>query len=432
MKQMSAARVVALCAGCLAWSAWGGRASAAAAAGGHVEDGTVQSRGGLVVFQFDDGSAGHYTHAFPILEKYGLKGSFGVVTGRLDRSWSLSTAQVMEMHRAGHETHDHTPDHNAAFWGNPANRDAWVRQTEESRRILRAMGIETRGWNQPGGEGQAWTPELRATLAPYFDYAAGRVALRPEQAGNIHWHLRDDPLSLGRGGIGSWGYNGGQGDPAKETACVRTRIADALQQGLVAIPLWHAVKDEDGTAAGLEAICRFVSENHLPTLRMADAVRAIRNPRQFFPRTVEQMPNPTFAVDLDANGRPDGYSGCRYAPADVAAPGPGRAVCGGQGMSTWIYGPETGRSELCFAVRSAGPAVRQVTPVLTFIEVDSRYEYHWPSPLRCAPAAAGAAWTTYRAIVTVGPDVDRIRIDFEVDDPEQVYLADPSWRVLDE
>ena len=33
------------------------------------------------MLQFDDGTIGHYTHAFRILEKYGLKGSFGVVTG---------------------------------------------------------------------------------------------------------------------------------------------------------------------------------------------------------------------------------------------------------------------------------------------------------------------------------------------------------------
>jgi peptidoglycan/xylan/chitin deacetylase (PgdA/CDA1 family) len=49
-------------------------------------------RMGIVVFQFDDGSVGHYTHAFRILQKYSLKGSFGVVTGILDgsrgRRWS--------------------------------------------------------------------------------------------------------------------------------------------------------------------------------------------------------------------------------------------------------------------------------------------------------------------------------------------------------
>lgn len=34
----------------------------------------MQERLGMVVFQFDDGSAGHYTYGFRILEKYDLKG----------------------------------------------------------------------------------------------------------------------------------------------------------------------------------------------------------------------------------------------------------------------------------------------------------------------------------------------------------------------
>lgn len=36
------------------------------------------SRLGIVVLQFDDGTSGHYTYAFQTLEEYGLKGSFGV------------------------------------------------------------------------------------------------------------------------------------------------------------------------------------------------------------------------------------------------------------------------------------------------------------------------------------------------------------------
>jgi peptidoglycan/xylan/chitin deacetylase (PgdA/CDA1 family) len=68
-----------------------------------------------VVLQFDDGTSGHYTHAFRILEKYGLKGSFGVVTGVFGQPGRLTAEQVVEMHRAGHEIHGHTLDHNAAF-----------------------------------------------------------------------------------------------------------------------------------------------------------------------------------------------------------------------------------------------------------------------------------------------------------------------------
>jgi peptidoglycan/xylan/chitin deacetylase (PgdA/CDA1 family) len=126
-------------------------------------------RQGIVVLQFDDGTIGHYTHAFRILEEYGLKGSFCVVTGVFGRPGRLTAEQVVEMHRAGHEIHDHTLDHNAAFWGNPQQRESWKQQISQSPDILKQLGITTRGWNQPGGQGSAWTPELRDTLAPHYD-----------------------------------------------------------------------------------------------------------------------------------------------------------------------------------------------------------------------------------------------------------------------
>ena len=51
-------------------------------------------RRGMVVLQFDDGTVGHHTNAFPLLQKYGLKGSFGLVTGQLGRPGRLTGEQV--------------------------------------------------------------------------------------------------------------------------------------------------------------------------------------------------------------------------------------------------------------------------------------------------------------------------------------------------
>jgi len=391
----------------------------------------MANRLGIVVFQFDDGTAGHYTHAFRILEKYKLKGSFGVVTGRLDKPGRLTRAQLVEMHNAGHEIHDHTLYHDAAFWGNPENQAEWPKRIEQSLDILRAIGIRTRGWNQPGGKGQGWTEELRRTLSKHYDYAAGRVALRGEQVRNIHWHLRDDPLSLGRGGIASWGYNGGKGDPAKEVENVKTRIADGIQQGLVTIPLWHVVKDEDRTAWGLEEICKLVRDNELPTMVMADAVKAIRNPREHFDKHIEQMPNPTFARDIDGNGRPDGYARCRYAPPAVKAPAGGRAAEAVSGTTTWIYGPEPGRTRFAFMARSADETARTITATLTFLEVNSSYQYRWCGKQRYGSTPVGAQWQRLRSSVDVGENVDRVKIEFNVAPPGKVHVSAASWRLAE-
>ena len=389
----------------------------------------MHNRIGIVVFQFDDGTAGHYTHAFRILEKYKLKGSFGVVTGVLDKPGRLTRQQLVEMHNAGHEIHDHTLYHHAAFWGNPENQAQWPERSEESLGILKQIGINTRGWNQPGGKGQGWTEELRLTLSKHYDYAAGRVALRSEQVGNIHWHLKDDPLSLGRGGISSWGHNGGKGDPVKEVEAVKTRLADGIQQGLVTIPLWHVVKDQDRTAWGLEQICKLVRDNDLPTMVMADAVKAIQNPRDHFDKDIEQMPNPRFTCDIDQNGRPDGYTNCRYAPPEVQTPGNGRAAQFEHGTTTWIYGPEPGRTRFSFMARSADTTSRTITPVLTFIEVNDKYQYSPGEKHRCNSTPLGRKWQGLTFPVVVGRDVDRVKIEFHLEPRGEVYVSRASWRL---
>lgn len=383
-------------------------------------------RMGIVVLQFDDGSVGHYTHGFRLLEKYGLKGSFGVVTGVLGKSGRLSREQVVEMHRAGHEIHDHTFDHNAAFWGDPANRAAWVADIEKSLGILRSLGITTRGWNHPGGKGSRWTPELRDTLRPYFDYVAGRVNLKPEEQRNIHWNLHDDPFSLGYGGLGSW-------RSTKETAArvaedYKTRIADGLEQGLVTIPLWHVLKEEDGTVWGLEEICKFIRQNKLPVMKMADAVRAIQHARDYFPADAEQIPNPGFRDDYDGNGRPDGFSGCIYAPAGVEPPGGGRAAEFTSGTATAIHGPEARPTKFSFAVRTADGRPHQLTPIITLTEIDASRQYHFGKPQRLASVDAGSAWSNYATIIDVGPEVDRVKLEFELSPAGKVYVGQMSWR----
>ena len=391
----------------------------------------MHHRLGIVVFQFDDGTLGHYTHAFRILEKYGLKGSFGVVTGILDRPGRLTKAHVKEMHEAGHEIHDHTLRHDAAFWGSPDNRQQWPERIEQSLAILRSAGIETRGWNQPGGKGQGWSDALRLVLSKHYDYAAGRVGLRWEQTRNIHWHLKDDPLSLGRGGVRSWGYNGGKGDAAKETECIKTLIADGIQQGLVTIPLWHRVKEEDGTARGLEEICRLVRENGLPTMVMADAVKAIQNPRDHFERHVEQMPNSAFVYDIDANGRPDGYLRCRYAPVEAKGEAKSRVAEFGHGTTTWIYGPETGRTRFSLVARCAGDTPVAVTPVLTFTEIDRGFEYRRCKSHSCAPLSLGTDWQELSFPVDVGECVDRVQIEIRITPRHKILVAKASWRIVE-
>jgi peptidoglycan/xylan/chitin deacetylase (PgdA/CDA1 family) len=384
---------------------------------------------GIVVLQFDDGTIGHYTHAFRILEKYKIKGSFGVVTGVFGQPGKLTARQVVEMYRAGHEIHDHTLDHNAAFWGDPARQAQWQEHIRQSLGILKELGIETRGWNQPGGKGQNWTPALRETLTPHYDYVAGRVGLKPDEQCNMHWHLQDDPFCLGYGGVDGWSSRDSP-EARRKAAQIKRQIADGLQQGLVTIVLFHVIRDQDGSAQGLEEICKFLRANALPVMRMGDAVKAVQTTRKKFFRDVEQIANPGFLWDLDGNGRPDGYIDCVYAPPKVKRPGPGRVAEFAPGTATWIYGPEVGKTQLKFWARSADGVEHQIKPVLRQAEIDRKYQYRWHEQRLQGNLAAGMDWKKMVFPVEIGENIDRLKIQFTISPPGKVYVAEVSWRVM--
>jgi peptidoglycan/xylan/chitin deacetylase (PgdA/CDA1 family) len=66
-----------------------------------------------IILTFDDGYRDAYTHAFPLLKRFGFTGTFFVVTAPIDSQnpdW-LTWDQVQEMHRAGMQFEPHSLDH---------------------------------------------------------------------------------------------------------------------------------------------------------------------------------------------------------------------------------------------------------------------------------------------------------------------------------
>ena len=66
-----------------------------------------------IVLTFDDGYRDNYLHAFPLLLKYGFKGTFFIITAYIDeqRPQYVSWEQVVAMHRAGMEIGSHAYTH---------------------------------------------------------------------------------------------------------------------------------------------------------------------------------------------------------------------------------------------------------------------------------------------------------------------------------
>jgi peptidoglycan/xylan/chitin deacetylase (PgdA/CDA1 family) len=71
------------------------------------------SRATMVSLTFDDGLAGAYNSAFPILKKYGAPGVSGVITGRIDPANDdyMSWDQIRELAAAGWEIASHSVNH---------------------------------------------------------------------------------------------------------------------------------------------------------------------------------------------------------------------------------------------------------------------------------------------------------------------------------
>ncbi len=66
-----------------------------------------------VVLTFDDGYVDHYTNVLPVLEQYGYRATFFIITGTADANnpEHLSWAQIREMAEAGMDMESHTKTH---------------------------------------------------------------------------------------------------------------------------------------------------------------------------------------------------------------------------------------------------------------------------------------------------------------------------------
>jgi hypothetical protein len=380
------------------------------------------TREGLVVFQFDDANASHYGASLT-LDSHSLKGSFGIVTGVLDTTGKLTRTQVVDMAARGHEIHDHTLFHKAYFWGDVKYAPWWRGRIDSSLAIFAEMGLTTAGWNQPGGTGQGWSRALRDTLAQFYDYAAGRVDLAYKQRNNFHWRFKDDPLSLGRGGINSWGSNG-ETSAAAEVRKICALISDGYFQGLVVIPLFHSVLFSDSTEWALESLASFVADCGLENVTMAEAVQ--RTSVSQCGDHIDQIPNRGFWRDLDHNNRPDGWLSCFYAPAEIQGELGTNTVELYYGSNTTIYGPRSGSAILTFTARSNVPEDR-IYVRLEFTEIFPKLpNYSYIESYRDVSVLLTDTWQTFRIPVNIAQRTDKITFRFLLVN-DRMYVASASF-----
>ena len=105
-----------------------------------------------VLLTFDDGYLDNYTAAFPLLQEYGYKATFFVVTDFVDfnREGYMTWAMLEEMSRAGHRIESHSRTHPDL---RDKDRDGLIWEMLGSQQTIAAhVGYTPRYFCYPGGD----------------------------------------------------------------------------------------------------------------------------------------------------------------------------------------------------------------------------------------------------------------------------------------
>lgn len=138
-----------------------------------------------VILNFDDGYDGHYVYALPLLQKYGMVGTFAVTVNLVDKPGYLTRAQVRALADAGMDVQSHATDHVSVNRLDPA---AQQYQLCVSRRILEEWtGKEVRHFVYPSGD---YLPLPAAALTSCGYLSAYRKDGGSEQSSNRMYELR--------------------------------------------------------------------------------------------------------------------------------------------------------------------------------------------------------------------------------------------------
>lgn len=93
----------------------------------------ISADGKYVVITFDDGLAGNYRHALPILKKYGFTATFFVAVGSVSSDRFMNWAELKELVKNGMSIQSHTMSHRPL---ETLGDEEVLRELEESRQAI--------------------------------------------------------------------------------------------------------------------------------------------------------------------------------------------------------------------------------------------------------------------------------------------------------
>ncbi len=125
---------------------------------GHVRGESVSLPDKPVLITFDDGYRDNYENAFTILQRYGYKGTFYIITGMIGHKDRVAAPDIREMDAAGMSIGSHTVNHLAL--GELSPRQAEEELTISKKTLEDLLGKSIPSVSYPKGSFNDSTREL--------------------------------------------------------------------------------------------------------------------------------------------------------------------------------------------------------------------------------------------------------------------------------
>lgn len=137
---------------------------------------------GLVTLTLDDGAKSQYQNAWPIMQKYGFRGTFYITTGNLDGYWYMTPTMVQNLYKAGNHIGAHTIDHKDLVTLSNEEVERELREPQEY--LEKLLGTSIKDFATPYG---SFNDSVMTHIKQYYRSHRGvNEGLNSKQPSNVY------------------------------------------------------------------------------------------------------------------------------------------------------------------------------------------------------------------------------------------------------